>query len=233
MSAVLRNAAGRALADVLGGSMELGLLGVWHARLELDVEEGLVAQAVTLEVDGRAPTPAVFGGAIRRAEAWQGRARAVMVGGAGGLLREVPPREYVTAPTAAELVADVVAAAGERVDASVSLGTVGLPRWSRAMEPAAQALGAIARAFGLGWRMLDTGAIWVGVETWPAASQAVAAGLYVQGDDGELGVLTVAPDDALVRPGTTVLGRRIRRVVFDLGGAGLRAELHYDREAIA
>lgn len=232
MGATLKNASDQTLGNVLAGSLSLATWGNWLARLEIDAAVAPAAGAVILEVEGERTTARFFG-AARSSQPWQGRVKLLVVGGAGRLLEELPGKDFVSAPvppTGAAILADIAASAGEQLDAEAALIATTLPRWSRpAGAVAADAIAALVGALGLTWRVLDTGRIWAGAEIWPALGPEIVAGVYVQRDDGELGILDVAPDEAALRPGTTLLGRRLVRVVYDLGGKGLRAELHYQR----
>jgi hypothetical protein len=101
------------------------------------------------------------------------------------------------------------------------------------LQPATT-LGLVADAFGLGWRVLADGSVWLGVETWPEAAPADYA--FQADQDPDARTISVAPNRATLAPGMTVLGQRIVRVTYTVGGNALRAKLLYgdtDRDEFA
>jgi len=219
--------------DILGGQLNAPIRGPWIARIELDADAPFPTGTATIVLarDGGG-APASYVGTITHASTWQGRAKAVVMGGAGRLLGELAPtirsRNYEPSPfpiKVSTIVEDIASDAGETLAAGVSdaLGALIVPRWLRAAGTPATALDALARVLGLGWRTLADGTLWVGVETWPAATDV--AGLYQQNDDGGPGVIDAAQAASTLVPGTTVLGQQIREVVYQVADA--RCELYY------
>lgn len=220
--------------NVLSGFLRLPEEGNWTARLELDADE-CPTGPVSLVIDGETPdaSSATFLG-YASGDAWQGRADVTVWGGAGRLASVVlAPRSYVAAPTlptVGRIIADVVSDAGELLFPGVAeLLLRGVERWTRTRGTGEAALRAVCARADIAWRMLDSGLIWAGPRVYLPALPATEAALLVQRDDGAARVLHVAPDDASARPGTTVLGRSIREVVYLMSPDALRAELHYRR----
>lgn len=218
-----------AVHDVLVGDVTLSLHGQWVAHLELsgDLElSGPVALTLAGENDA---ADADFVGYIRRSRAWQGRTRAVVVGGAGGLLTVLPPRDHIAGllPLTALLVALRIAdETGETLaPASVPvLAALSLTRWLRARGTALEALDLLCEHLGLTWRTLDDGTIWIGVDAFPAETADIGEAWIDDGDDGRI---DCAPPEPALRPGSTVLDHPIERVTYRVTGAGARAELLY------
>lgn len=225
-TAVLTSSSGP--SDVLSGTLTLPLRGVWKAQLELDADEavdGAVELALARD-DGGAPQ--LFKGTVVLGATFEGRGRVIVAGGAGKaegpFATELAPRNYVAGPTLATIVGDIAEDAAEQLAAGVEaeLEATKLTRWHRALGTAADGLLSLGERIE-GWRILPDGTLWAGAETWPTAS---IEGLYQMGDDGHALVLEVAPEAATLLPGTVVLGKRITRVTYAVGGA-FRATLSY------
>lgn len=226
MSAVvILRATGPGVA-VLSGDLVMPLRGNWFAHLVTGAGAGapVEGERVTIFVaanPARRIPEARFVGTVRRAGKWGGQHEIVIVGGAGGLTTELAGDDLVGHAKAVplEVVADRIAStAGEVLDDTVldNLKNYAVPRWTRARGPAGSALSVMVDEFGLSWRVLDTGAVWLGLETWPELKPAALGyELEEQPDDG---TIRAASGGATLRPGIVVLGRRVTRVRYDFGG---------------
>ncbi len=228
-TAVLRTNAGT--SEVLTGRVSLPREGAWTAHLELG-EEQAPAGAVVLELGREGAAPVTFSGTVDHGDTWQGRQRIFIVAGAGAFGITTPAllgfREWVgrSPIPVADLVAELVDAAGEQLAAGVLAALEGLtvPRWMRPEGiPASRALTRLVRRVGLSWRVLDSGEVWVGRETWPAIPDGAAS--FLEERDGDLVEDRAAPDGATLRPGTVVLGRQLHRVTYTIGEGAPRARL--------
>jgi hypothetical protein len=207
--------------------VEMDLRGAWTAHLETTAEEDIDGD-VTITIQHGDEVAAVFVGTVDDGAPYEGRAPLVVVGGAGGLgKRPMKGAYYVAAPSAVEVEKLVHDIATEADEVCPPLGLIGYraSAWSRLdTESHARALSRIADRFDLGWRILDTGSLWVGVETWPVAA--------LEGQeldvDTDARIVRITYRVASARPGTTIDGRRISRVVFTDDGRG---ELHYEAGA--
>ena len=220
---------------VLDCKIDMPLRGTWIATLTLDADippTGHVDITITHE---DSPDVDIFHGTVLYGYPWQGRSKLTVVGGKGGLtLPEVTPQNYIGSPIATPisiLLNDIMAQTSEVeserevLEGSVfgSLAEFSLGRWQRVRSGAGRALTMLADVFGLGWRVLADGTVWMGAETWPV----IPLGPYDISDDGVARILMVAPERATWRPGTIILDKRVNRVVYILGEEALRAELHY------
>jgi hypothetical protein len=216
---------------ILSLDLELVLRGVWTATVETG--DPAPTGAVTVELAGEDGTVDTFAGVVRPGSGEDaGRSRLWIVGGAGGLAGQLVARDY-TAPrgVGADLVVGrMLADLGEQLAPSSELAGLVVERWHRGGLTGRQALTLFADRLGLDWRVLASGAVWLGVDSWPAAD-ALAG--FVERVDHDARVIHCRPDGARLRPGVTVLGERIHRVRYLLDEGGLRAELGYgqtDRE---
>jgi hypothetical protein len=198
------------------------------------------------------PSPVVFEGTCLWGSFFSGRSQIEVVGGAGGLRTIIPAAAYsgaVIQTPLSSVISDILDLAGEKlatgVAASLAPYTVG--NWSRAVGSAAAGLGRLCREFGLVWRVLCDGTIHVGPAGFPAVmwnattpgnpyiGTSTPAPLAVlppfvndPGDEGNNRVVTTAPEQATLLPSTTVLGKQVIRVVYNLDSSGaLRGDLYY------
>ena len=197
--------------DVLAMRVTLPLDGVWVATLQVATDEGL-AGALRLENEG-----VVFTGTVVST----GQALVDAVGGAGGMGRDVDARSYRGA-TARDIIADLLAAVGERLDGSSSRDVLAtaLPYWTRARGRASVALSTLTDALGARWRVLPSGTIWVGTETWPAVSSDYEA--LELDRDSAAGTVLLAPETIALGPGVVLEGERVGRVEHVMAGEDLR-----------
>lgn len=164
-----------------------------------------------------------FVGTIRRCSSFAGRTGLRLVGGAGGLATEIPARAYSQTPLDLPL-RHALEAAGERLSPLVSAALLARPlaRWTRLAAPLARELDALALAAGPGvtWRVLDTGEVWMGEETWP--TRAMQGELL--DEDLDVGRRRIAPSAPSLRPGDTWAGTRCGKVTHVWTPDGLRTE---------
>ncbi|RIH88416.1 hypothetical protein [Calidithermus roseus] len=105
----------------------------------------------------------------------QGVWRLRLVGGSGGLSRDVPARHYGRV-RATQVIEDLLAEVDERIG-SVQTTAV-LPNWYRQEGVAYQALEALMVNLNRTWRMDNKGLVWVGEETWPVYAEKVPLAEY-------------------------------------------------------
>lgn len=148
---------------VISGHVTLPLYGAWTAELVLDGEELAEGLRVTLEADGGL----ALVGNVRRSGSFRGAVRVQVVGGAGGLDRQVGARYYQQALLRDPLL-DVLAEAGETMSATIASTLLSsyLERWTTTAARAGVALSALADHAGVRWRVLSDGTIWLGEDTW-------------------------------------------------------------------
>lgn len=235
-AAILRCSLGD--CPVLSGSLLLPLRGNWCATVEVRAPNGTEPAALdalspaSLRLAREDGTVDAFEGSVRRSGVQDGRAvvHATIVGGAGKLLGDLPPRHY--APAATEVPAGYVARgicddAGEQLLGGVeaALDARIVRQWTRFAMPARDALDLLADVIGCGWRVLASGRVWLGQEAWPEldASKRIAP-------DPDDGAEVWATDGAPILPGVTLAGRRIIEVTYRLDAVRSRATV---RAAVA
>ena len=201
--------------DVLSASLDLRLAGVPLYRLELDADE-----APTGAVELVFATGPAFKGTVARAAVFEGRVELVVVGGSGGLSLEpelaieVGGAGYTGTPIVVEaalILGDLLALTGVGLSPDVDLEPFTLPRWQRVADYAGRALGLLAAAWGVSWRVRADGLLWIGSETWEAYEDE--SNVIEQGDAADTAEVSAAltVDRPDIAPGMTVGGRRVIR----------------------
>lgn len=222
MSATLRG------KDVLGGSIELGLLGIWSGTIDVNADDMTTGHAeLSYVAGGKSFT---YTGTIVESAPSAGRTKVRFVAGAGRMSAELPARGYERDTPAATVAKDVCVTAGEVLAPGVDAELRSMlltPSWHREKGSGNAALKALAAHLGLGFRALPNGNMWLGKETWPAAPDAFEE----RGADAD-GVAAYAPVLPDIQPGTNFSGRRVSSVVHHFGGS-LRADVTFLRDATA
>lgn len=199
-------------------------VGAWHATLEWDpgTDDDVLTGAVTFDIEGITWT-----GTVLRSGVHGGRARARVVGGAGGLSKELDAKNYATSAgvQVSAVLADILRGAGETVSdtAETSTLTARLPKWQRTQGLVSHALVALLDNVGSTFRVLRDGSIWVGKTAHPEAPDFPHV---LIDEDWGAGILTIAPEQPLLAPGTTFQGQALEVVVHRLSAGKLRSEGH-------
>lgn len=215
------------------GVLQFRQRGPWLAR-ELACSSPVapaVGSAATLVCHREDGADDLFVGTVRRATSNPGDETLTvsLVAGAGGLLQQLPPLDHVLggAYVPAGLVARAICdAAGETLDDGVeeALDAITLPRWHRATDTTASvALDLLTYHLGLvtrtpySWRVLPSGRVWMGAETWPVISGAA----YWTGIDADDGAVLYAVRGAPFVAGQAIDGLNAIEVLYTLNDVGL------------
>lgn len=193
-------------ADVCAMQLTLPVNGRWVLSAHVDTDE-LVEGALKVEADGL-----TLVGTVLRSGVVAGGCRIEAVGGKGGIGKDVPARSY-QGVAAKAVIGDLLAAVGETLDPSSSAKVLGtrLPYWTRAAGRAGTALSAIVEAIDARWRVLPSGAVWVGLETWPKVDEDDYDADELDRDHGA-GMVLLAATTIALRPGQLLGKDRVGRV---------------------
>lgn len=207
----------------LSGAIHLPRIGAWAADVRLDtaaVPSGrvdLVLAGGALRLVGTVLAPGT--GAVRES------AQVRLVGGAGGLRRTVGAAGYHNVPLSVPLRA-LISDAGEVLAQETDAGALGvfLQRWARMAGTAARSLEALASRAGQSWRVLPSGAVWLGPERWRAA-----AGTYeVLEEMPQQRAVWLASDAPSVLPGQVLFGRPVGHVAHHFGPDEMRTAVTFE-----
>jgi hypothetical protein len=205
-------------SPVLAATVHRPLVGAWHADLVVDAEVAPTG-AVTLAIADGALTLA---GTVVRSGVDDGRLHVRVVGGAGGLGRELAARWYRQI-TLRSILVDTLTAVGERLSAA-SDGTVlarTVASWARCRATAGRTLDAAVSAVpGAVWRVLADGTVWVGAPTWPTSLVDVV----VLDEDYAAHRMVLATEDPTVDAGEVLEGRRLSAVTYRYAPDRVRVE---------
>lgn len=196
------------------------LAGAWVARIVVDADAAL-SGAVTIAIDGGT----TLKGFARRSGDAFGRAEVLVVGGAGGLAAELGGRYYSGAPVQT-ILGDIVREAGEALSSTADAGALGtyLPAWTRTTARAGRQIAELLGPLDVSWRILDDGTIWIGLDTWPAASLDYDLVEKAPGADRWV----IAEETLGLRPGVTLDGRRVSYVAHSVTPEAIRTEIYFD-----
>lgn len=202
--------------------LALPRVGAWVADVELDSEDGLTGSCSLEDGAGN-----VFLGTVRPPSGVQvGRTLARIVGGKGGLSRQLSVRHYLSI-SARQVVGDLLAEAGETLDPYSDPLATQLDSWSKPGPPdpsstAGAALSVLCGTLGLIWRVLPNGNVWIGTDsTEPTERDPDTIEISRHPSQGmvELGV-----DSLWLHAGALLDGERIGRIEYTArGGDGIRA----------
>lgn len=229
---VLKGTVTAAGAAVLGCTLDLPEHGVWNTNIELDIDKVLPADGTTLDVifapEARGAPVVTFKGTVLWGAKYGGRVKLWLTAGKGGLRKLLRARNYVGGPvniTLQEMVDDIIKETGEVLVAGLDLSDYSIGKWERHAGTGILALDRLTAEFGLNWRTLPDGTIFIGKLTYPVDNTKP----YVTdpGDDGIDRSFVVAPDAANLSPDTTLLGRAINRVVYEVDTDIMRATCYY------
>ena len=207
-------------APVMSGELTRPLRGSWTADLEVDADAAPSGR-VTLTGAGVSLV-----GTVVQSTSWNDRQRCRVVGGAGGMTKELAPAFY-RGVTLRAVVTALLAAAGETLsstsDSSVLSRSV--PVWARLRATAAAVLDQVLTVFGSGaiWRHLPDGSVWIGSPAW----SAVTTTTVTQDNRGDEDVAELAGEDLTLDAGTTTQGRRVGLVRYIIHPDAIRAEVHW------
>lgn len=192
--------------------------GVWHAAIEMD--GSAPSGRVTIDVDGLLK----LSGTVVSGGDFDGRVTLRVVGGAGGLTKEVSARDYERT-TLRVIAQDTLSTVGESLSPTADSGVLGtkVTRWARPAAKASSVIGEIARRAGAGWRILADGTVWLGVPAFPARSFEHD----LLEHDPVVRRLLIVADDPTLDAGVTLDGRQLVSVTTTITHARARTEAYY------
>jgi hypothetical protein len=208
---------------VVRGTLAMPRIGVWSARLTLDADD-LPRGPATLAIGD---PPVTLTATVVRPALQGAAAEVLLVGGAGGFSKIIPPKDYQDVPLRVVL-ADLLSEAGERLSPSSdpNLGSLHLPRWTRMGGPARDAIVQLAETLGVSWRVLPDGTTYVGRETYPTSPSKGEVLERVSEED----LMIVATESVDILPGETFEGRRVSYVEYAISPASIRSTLWLEAE---
>lgn len=210
---------------VVRGRVTVPRVGPWHAEVRLDADVPPSGAVALSWGDGAATWRGFIVPGRAGAYTTGGPSQVRVVGGAGGLSREVDGASY-RSTTPRVVLGQILSAVGERLSGASPAATLdrSLARWSRAAGPAGAQVDRLARTLGVPWRVLPDGSVYFGPEV------AGALDLGAQGS-----VTRRLPADALVQVATdtpwtltvglTLDGVRVEQIVHHLGPDRIRSDL--------
>lgn len=182
--------------------------GAWVATLELVAEEVKTGSLATLaSFDGKL----TLVGTVMRGKMIADRYTALVVGGGGGLEKNVTAQGYRTSP-AQIVAAGICSEVGETLAPSPALAEL-LTSWTRAAGSARAALDSLAKHLGVPWRINALGLVEFAEPLYLPADDETA--VEVDRDEAR-GVLTLGVEVPRLLPGTTIREVQAKSIVHTL-----------------
>lgn len=205
----------------------LSYIGAWHAELEASFDGAEPTPnadgTYTLTVDG----VDFIGTPVLGPRKLTGRIKVKIVGGRGKLTTPALDAQHYDYPTVLTVVRSILEDCGEKLSESVdqSLLKADMRAWERTQAGAGRCLTLLLDRFGLIWRVLRDGTIWIGKEEYPAADSFEYEPID---EDWTAGVIDIAPKQPLLEPLCTFLDQKIRYVVHDVRSGQLRTAAYLE-----
>lgn len=194
-------------SDVIALSLWLPLNGAWQADVHLITD---AAPEEGTQIEFQLPGQA-FQGRVRSSGLRADRVYARVIGGAVDWQQDVDAKHY-RATTADRVLFDL----GVATDAPIGIS---LPSFSRPVGTIGQAVQILARTINLNWRCNLDGT----VRLRPEEPVPVSPGAIELHRDAARGIVDIAPERAVVLPGTTVGEDAVGDVLYVLeAGSALR-----------
>lgn len=188
------------------GRISLPLVGAWVADV--------VADPDSFPQPGAACTLALgstnLSGVVRRANAPFGTTFARIIGGAGGLPTQLPPKGYQQT-TVSAVLGDIMSACGEALagNSDQTILSQQLASWVRIGAPGWSALAMLISTTGGAWRVLPNGQIWVGFDTYPPTTME---SFELLGYEPQELRAEIYSDQPTILPGQSFLGGNVQAV---------------------
>ena len=214
--------------NVLSATIDETLKGAWTARVQVDSDAD-ISGTVTLSNDG---TTAWVGTVLRGTAQEHGRVIAQIVGGGGGLSTQLGALNYDSA-TLADILADILAEAGEVISPTVSVDTLLalVERWSRPTGPAGLSVQQVVdEADAEHWRVLRTGLVWLGNEDYPVVPDSFQFQEIARIPDKDQIIIAPEDDQVLVAAGDNFLGRNVAAVSTVIDPSSQRQVITWEDE---
>ncbi len=212
---------------VLRASISFPRVGRWVADLHVDTGDDITGSVTLASGDGSL----TLQGHVQHGGVYAEYLSLRVVGGTGGLDRPVAA-VYSSSTPFRTVVSSLLQGVGESLSARSDPAIMGrfLQSWARASSPdAGTALQALADSAQAAWRVQDDGSIWLGTDTYPEITL----------DDSQYELLRSFPSEGRdiysgapvppIRPGTTLLGRRVAYVEYHLTENSAEMEVWYER----
>lgn len=216
---------------VIGGTLALPRIGVWHAEVKVDADTDVTltpGAAAKIEVNGGELD---LVGTIIRAVEYQGVTQVRVVAGGGGLQIPATPKFYGPGKVG-DVLTGTLLDSGDVVSADADAGMLGaaLSSWTTIKAPIGRQIAELLRPIdGAAWRFLPDGSLWVGPETWPDTDVADDAWQTLDYDHWN-GILKLGVLSPTLLPGTTVGGFRIDRIEYTIAGDKITAQAWEPRD---
>lgn len=177
-----------------------------------------------------------WSGYVLRSGVADGFGQAVIMGGSGGLTKQLSASGYDNQIIARMVVDDILRESGESLSLlSAAAVSSALGSWVRVAESAGRQLSALTDAIGAIWRMQSDGTLYIGSDSWPVVSAEWDHTVPQDGWHPQHQCLELIPSSVEALPGMTYsrevggvqITGRITSAVYLIGQSGPSARLYF------
>ena len=191
------------LPDAVKAVKEANFLQPQVGNWSIDIEKMAGDDSIVMDADGSVTVQwsgSTLKGFVVRAAPDRGVWQGLLVGGKGGLNKNVTAQHFFQTP-ATRIVTDTLRLVGETL-ATDSTGLSQVINYPRRAISASRCLDELCDELGLIWRVKLDGTVWLGTYTWPASTATFTYSESSNENDAKL-----MPDagQPLLEPGTTVV----------------------------
>jgi len=177
-----------------------------------------------------------WSGYVLRSGVADGFGQAVIMGGSGGLTKQLSASGYDNQIVARMVVDDILRESGESLSLlSAAAVSSALGSWVRTADSAGAQLSALTDAIGAIWRMQSDGSLYIGSDSWPVVSPDWDHTIPQDGWHPQHRCLELIPSSVEALPGQTYsrevggvqITGRISSAVYRIGQSGPSARLYF------
>lgn len=208
---------------VSSGDLYLPYRGNWTSHLDFADVITPPTGRVTLSFHGLSLT-----GYVLRSGESEGQVSAIVVGGYGGLWKQIQAKYYDHQLALRLPLQEIVSATGERLSPTSTASVLSrtLNCWPRRQDLAGTLLDTLASSADALWRVLPDGSIFFGTDTWSSSAYTEDKDYTVLARWPEWSMVELAPLTRLgVLPGQTLNGARVGRIHLEDDGESYTARI--------
>lgn len=205
--------------DCITARIDMPLNGAWTAELAVDS-----ANAISGKVEIVVADKVSFVGFVRRGAPALDVGIYRVVAGGGGLNKDASAKSYRQTPLNIPLN-DLIAISEDSMDETADQNVLSatLKNWVVPVQQVGAAINKLVKSQGdsVTWRILQNGNLWVGTDSWPAASVQYEL-LF---EDKRMGMKMLDVDLPTIVPGVTLNDEKITYVQYQYGEKGGRTSV--------
>ena len=203
-------------------SINLPYTGIWIGEFfitnEIDIENNVLIKIGKTNWYGKVLESAVYGGMVR-----------LKVSGSKNGMSGIVQAKHYKSLKLNILCTQILNEMGERMATTVNLNDLSFEpaHYVRFSGGCAATLNQVCTRFGLNWRTLPNGTVWIGKETWPTLDVKSLTNYVLMDEDSSNLNREYAIDDPVIIPGNKVDNLNVMSVIYDIDDDKLRCTTWY------